>query len=75
MGKFFLPDSTIMIFKTAFQEYQLHFSGQSLKILAWKQKEEVEVEVKADAEAKAEALIRFFWKQLLLPASASMQVF
>ena len=37
--------------------------------------ESMEVEVEADAEAKAEALIRFSWKQLLLPASASMQVF
>ena len=36
---------------------------------------EAEVDAEADAEAKAEALIRFSWKQLLLPASASMQVF
>ena len=37
--------------------------------------ESMEVEAEADTEAKAEALIRFSWKQLLLPASASMQVF
>ena len=35
--------------------------------------ESMEVEAEADVEAKA--LIRFSWKQLLLPASASMQVF
>ena len=35
--------------------------------------ESMEVEAGADVEAKA--LIRFSWKQLLLPASASMQVF
>ena len=33
------------------------------------------VEVIWSMEAEAEALIRFSWKQLLLPASASMQVF
>ena len=36
--------------------------------------ESIEVEAKVDAEAKAEALIRFSWKQLLLPASVSMYI-
>ena len=37
--------------------------------------ESMEVEAEVDVKAEAEALIRFSWKQLLLPASASMQVF
>ena len=37
--------------------------------------ESMEVEAEVDAEAEAEPLIRFSWKKLLLPASASLQVF